>query len=99
MPHFNFRTELLKIVVARVSRQTIDDGYVKCRAALETLFREDDEGQAGLEAMTMISKVLKTRHYQVHPSVNSLFESGLILAHPKFTAFTITERSWSQSIH
>ena len=69
VPHFNFRTELLKIVIARVSRQTADDAFIKCRSALETLFREDEEGRAGLEAVSMISKMLKTRHYQVHPSV------------------------------
>jgi len=69
VPHFNFRSELLKIVVARVSRQTVDDAFIKCRTALETLFREDEEGRAGLEAVSMISKMLKTRHYQVHPSV------------------------------
>lgn len=69
VPHFNFRTELLKIVVARVSRQTADDAFIKCRSALETLFTEDEEGRAGLEAVSMISKMLKTRHYQVHPSV------------------------------
>jgi nucleolar complex protein 3 len=69
VPHFNFRTELLKIVIARVSRQTADDTFIKCRSALETLFTEDEEGRAGLEAVSMISKMLKTRHYQVHPSV------------------------------
>ena len=69
VPHFNFRTELLKIVVTRVSRQTADDAFILCRSALETLFREDEEGRAGLEAVSMISKMLKTRHYQVHPSV------------------------------
>jgi nucleolar complex protein 3 len=69
VPHFNFRSDLLEIVVARVSRQTIDDAFLKSRTALETLFREDEEGRAGLEAVSMISKMLKTRHYQVHPSV------------------------------
>jgi len=73
VPHFNFRTELLKIVVARVSRQAADEAFIKCRSALETLFREDEEGRAGLEAVSMISKMLKTRHYQVHPSVLSPF--------------------------
>src|SRR5271155_2215385 len=73
VPHFNFRTELLKIVVTRVSRQTADDAFILCRSALETLFTEDEEGRAGLEAVSMISKMLKTRHYQVHPSVLSPF--------------------------
>lgn len=73
VPHFNFRTELLKIVIAQVSRRTPDDAFIKCREALETLFREDEDGHAGLEAVSMVSKMVKTRHYKVHPTVSSPF--------------------------
>jgi nucleolar complex protein 3 len=69
VPHFNFRTELLKLVVAQLSRRTQDDVFIKCREALETLFKEDEDGRAGLEAVSMISKMVKTRNYKVHPSV------------------------------
>jgi nucleolar complex protein 3 len=69
VPHFNFRTELLKIVIAQVSRRTPDDAFIKCREALEILFREDEDGHASLEAVSMVSKMMKTRHYKVHPTV------------------------------
>lgn len=71
VPHFNFRTELLKLVIAQVSRRTPDDAFIKCRETLETLFREDEDGRAGLEAVSMVSKMVKTRHYKVHPTVYS----------------------------
>ena len=70
VPHFNFRTELLKVIVAQVSRKAQDEAFVKCREALETLFRDDEDGRAGLEAVSMISKMVKTRNYKVQPSVH-----------------------------
>lgn len=72
VPHFNFRTDLLKIIVAQLSRRQADEAFVKCRNALEALFREDEEGRAGLEAVSMISKMIKSRDYRVHPSVSFL---------------------------
>ena len=69
VPHFNYRTDLLKIVVQQLSRRTADEAFVKCRDAMETLFREDEEGRAALEAVTMISQMVKKRHFKVHPSV------------------------------
>lgn len=69
IPHFNYRTDLLKIIISQLSRRTPDDAFIKCRNALETLFRDDEEGRAALEAVSMISKMAKTRNYKVHPSV------------------------------
>jgi nucleolar complex protein 3 len=70
VPHFNFRTDILKIIVAQLSRHSADAAFVKCREAIETLFKDDEEGRAGLEAVGMISKMVKTRHYKVNPTVN-----------------------------
>jgi hypothetical protein len=98
VPHFNFRTDLLKIVIAQLSRRTADEAFVKCRDAMETLFREDEEGRAGLEAVTMISQMVKKRYYKVHPSVSSHFMT-LTIDHSKSIAFTITDGIGCQSFH
>jgi nucleolar complex protein 3 len=71
VPHFNYRTDVLKIIIAQLSRKTPDDAFIKCREALETLFRDDEEGRAALEAVSMVSKMAKTRNYKVHPSVQA----------------------------
>jgi nucleolar complex protein 3 len=70
LPHFNFRTELLKLIVSQVSRRTPDENFTKCRQALETLFTNDEEGKASLEAVSMISKMIKSRNYKIHPTVH-----------------------------
>ncbi|KAL6851006.1 hypothetical protein ACO1O0_008132 [Amphichorda felina] len=73
VPHFNFRGDLLKILVGKLSKRNIDDDGKKCLEALETLFRDDDEGRPSLEAVSLLSKMMKARGYQVHESVVNLF--------------------------
>lgn len=68
-PHFNFRTEILKVLVAQLSRRNPDEKFLKAREALETLFREDEDGNASLEALSILNKMIKARNYNVHPSV------------------------------
>jgi nucleolar complex protein 3 len=69
VPHFNLRTDLLQIIVHQLSRRTEDEAFRKCQEAITTLFQEDEEGRASLEAVTMISKMAKKRHYKIHPFV------------------------------
>jgi nucleolar complex protein 3 len=75
-PHFNFRTEILKLIVAQLSRRNPDEVFLKAREALETLFREDEDGHAGVEALSILNKMIKARDYNVHPSVKKPF-SGI----------------------
>ncbi|CAH0019015.1 unnamed protein product [Clonostachys rhizophaga] len=80
VPHFNFRGDLLKIIVAKISRRNIDSSGQKCIETLDTLFRDDEEGRASMEAMEMISKMMKARDFQVHESVVNLFLSLRLLS-------------------
>ncbi|KAK3333589.1 nucleolar complex-associated protein-domain-containing protein [Cercophora scortea] len=73
VPHFNFRGELIRILVRKLSARTVDAGFVKCRQALETLFREDEEGRPSLEAVSLLSKMIKARDYHVDETVLNLF--------------------------
>ncbi|CAK7567228.1 MAG: hypothetical protein SEPTF4163_005190 [Sporothrix epigloea] len=73
VPHFNFREDLLKIIAGKLSMRRVDASFVKCRAALETLFREDDEGRPSMEAVAMLSKMMKARDYWVDESVPNTF--------------------------
>ena len=70
VPHFNFRTDLLKIIVSQLSRRTVNESFKKCHEALQTLFNDDEDGKASLEAVSMLSKMVKTRNYKVHPTVS-----------------------------
>ncbi|CAK7264264.1 hypothetical protein SEPCBS57363_000992 [Sporothrix epigloea] len=73
VPHFNFREDLLKIIAGKLSMRRVDASFVKCRVALETLFREDDEGRPSMEAVAMLSKMMKARDYWVDESVPNTF--------------------------
>lgn len=73
VPHFNFRGELLKILVDKLSYNKIDADYTKCRETLETLFRDDEDGTPSLDAVTMLTKMIKARDYHIHESVLNTF--------------------------
>ncbi|KAL6813601.1 nucleolar complex-associated domain-containing protein [Trichoderma camerunense] len=80
VPHFNFRSELLRILVNKLSRKKIDNNSVKCLQALETLFREDEDGKPTMEAVSLLSKMMKARDYEVKESVLNLFLSLRLLS-------------------
>ena len=77
VPHFNLRSDLLKIAIDRLSdrrpKAGEDPNFQTCARALEQLFTEDDEGNASLEAVTMLSKMIKARDYRVNEGVINLF--------------------------
>lgn len=73
VPHFNFRSELLKLVVEVVSVRTVDETFIKCRTALEELFRNDEDGNASLEAVQLMTKMMKAKHFRVDESVLNTF--------------------------
>jgi nucleolar complex protein 3 len=73
VPHFNFRGELLKILVGKLSTRKVDDDFVKCRETIETLFRADEDGTPSLDAVSLLSKMMKGRGYRVDESVLNTF--------------------------
>lgn len=80
VPHFNFRNQLLKIVVERVSVKNVDEIYVGCRTTLEELFRNDDDGSASFEAVQLLAKMLKAKDFNVDESVLNTFLSLRLLS-------------------
>ena len=73
VPHFNFRGDLLRVLVGKLSTQRVDGGFVRCREAIETLFREDEDGNASLDAARMLTKMMKDRDYRIDESVLNTF--------------------------
>lgn len=73
VPHFNFRGELLKILIGKLSTRKVDADFVRCREAMETLFENDEDGVAALEAVTMLTKMMKSRNYHFDESVLNTF--------------------------
>ncbi|KAH8673880.1 nucleolar complex-associated protein [Xylariales sp. PMI_506] len=73
VPHFNFRSDLIKILVGKLSTRKVDDDFEKCLRAIETLFRDDEEGRPAMEAVSVLSKMMRAREYHVDESVLNLF--------------------------
>jgi nucleolar complex protein 3 len=73
VPHFNFRGELLGILIGKLSTRNPDADFVHCRTTMEKLFEEDEEGNVSLEAVTMLTKMMKSRNYHFDESVLNTF--------------------------
>jgi nucleolar complex protein 3 len=79
-PHFNFRTELIKIVMAPLRRRETDNDYERSIQTLEKLFQEDDDGRSSLEVVSLLAKMMRARNYNFHESLLNLFLSLRILS-------------------
>jgi nucleolar complex protein 3 len=73
LPHFNFRSELLKILVNRLSKKSVDADFVKCRDTLEEVFEKDDDGIVSLEAVSLLSRMMRAREFRVDETVLDTF--------------------------
>ncbi|PWY69138.1 nucleolar complex-associated protein 3 [Aspergillus heteromorphus CBS 117.55] len=73
VPHFNFRAELLKILVNRLARRQVDADFAKCRETMEEVFQRDQDGIVSLEAVRMLSKMMKAKEFRMHDSVLDTF--------------------------
>jgi nucleolar complex protein 3 len=73
VPHFNFRGDLVRILVTKLSTKRIDEDYKKCLLLLEELFRNDDDGHPSLDAVTQLTRLIKAKNYNVHESVLNTF--------------------------
>lgn len=73
VPHFNFRGDILKILVGKLSTRKVDADFIKCRETIETLFKEDDDGTSSLDAVSILTKMMKSRGYRIDESVLNTF--------------------------
>ncbi|MCJ1337370.1 hypothetical protein MMC09_002652 [Bachmanniomyces sp. S44760] len=72
-PHFNFRSELLKILVDKLSGKRVDSDFRRCREVLEELFRSDENSTPSLDAVTMLTRMMKARNFHVDEGVLNTF--------------------------
>jgi nucleolar complex protein 3 len=73
VPHFNFRGELLQLIVSKLSGRKVDGDFQTCLQTIETLFRDDDDGHPSLDAVTLLTKMIKGKNYSVHENVLNTF--------------------------
>ena len=73
VPHFNFRAELIVILVNRLAKRQVDADFVKCQETIEEVFARDDDGVVSLEAVRLLCKMMKAKNYRIHESVLNTF--------------------------
>ncbi|KAL8865512.1 MAG: hypothetical protein Q9174_006845, partial [Haloplaca sp. 1 TL-2023] len=73
VPHFNLRSDLIKILVSKLSGKRRDANFIKCLETLEKLFREDEDGDPSLDGVGQITKMMKARDYRTDESVINSF--------------------------
>lgn len=79
IPHFNFRTELLNVLVLELRAKESNTYFRKALETLEKYFDEDEDGSPSLEAVTLLTKMMKGRDYDVREEVlNSFFHLRLL---------------------
>ncbi|KAI3337482.1 nucleolar complex-associated protein 3 [Xylariaceae sp. AK1471] len=72
-PHFNFRSDLINILVWKLSSRRTDKDFEKALSALTTVFTDDEEGRPSFEAVSTLCRMMKAKDYFVHESVINLF--------------------------
>ncbi|KZT61823.1 nucleolar complex-associated protein 3 [Calocera cornea HHB12733] len=71
LTHFNFRTNVMSVVVARISRKSWDANSELCRESIVRVFKDDATGQASLDLVRLLNRMIKERKFRVHPNVLS----------------------------
>ncbi|PPJ54023.1 hypothetical protein CBER1_02983 [Cercospora berteroae] len=73
VPHFNNRGDLIGILVKKLAGRNVTSDFVKCREAIEQLFRDDEEGHASLDVVSQLTTMMKKRDYSIHETVLNTF--------------------------
>jgi len=73
VPHFNFRGQLLEILVGKLSQRVIDQDFQRSVETFEKLFEVDEDGNASMEAVALLTKMMKAKNYDVDQAVLNTF--------------------------
>merc|ERR1711939_791534 len=80
VPHFNCRTELLNVLVHELASREASPDFVKCIETLEKFFANDDDGAPSLEAVGLLTKMMKAKDYRIREEVlNTFLQLRLLL--------------------
>ncbi|KIO27504.1 hypothetical protein M407DRAFT_232764 [Tulasnella calospora MUT 4182] len=69
LTHFNYRVNIMNSVVAYLSKKSWDSASDTCLNSIISVFRNDANGSASLELVRLLNRMIKERHYRVHPNV------------------------------
>ncbi|KAG8897066.1 hypothetical protein FRB99_008473, partial [Tulasnella sp. 403] len=71
LTHFNYRVNIMNSVVAYLSKKSWDKNSAMCLESIISVFRNDRFGTPSLELVRLLNRMIKERHFRVHPNVLS----------------------------
>ena len=72
-PHFNFRCNIMGVVVKQMNNRQNDEISAACCGAMEALFASDGQGEVALEGARLVAKMIKDRNFSVRAEVLRAF--------------------------
>lgn len=79
--HFNFRSNILQIVVRQMNNKQCVEVGDACCDAVTCVFQHDAQGDIALEATRLVAKMCKERNFNVRPAVLQTFLSLPLRVH------------------
>lgn len=70
--HFNFRTNLIGSLVSQLSRRGWNGDSQQCAESLVEVLQRDLTGEASLEVVRLLNRMIKERNYQINAKVLNL---------------------------
>jgi len=80
-PHFNFRSNILRVVVRQMNFGKSEEISEACCSAVEYLFLNDAQGDVALEAARLVCKLIRDRNFHVKARVLHTFLSLPLRVH------------------
>ena len=72
-PHFNYREELLRLIIGQLSGHTMTEDRKRCIDSIVAVFQKDEDGRSSLDTVRLIHKMLKDRHFSANEEVINTF--------------------------
>lgn len=79
--HFNFRSNLLAMIMRQINNGQCEEVSNACCAAVEHIFANDVQGEIALEATRLLSKAIRDRGFKVRGPVLKTFLSLPLRVH------------------
>ena len=67
--HFNFRSNILSIVVRQMNNRMCDQVSIACCRAVEYVFEKDAQGEVSMETARLVAKIVKEYRGALRPGV------------------------------
>ena len=80
-PHFNFRSNILAVVIRQMNNRQCEEVGDACCASVQHIFATDTQGEVALEAARLVAKLAKDKQFRIRAAVLRTFVSLPLKVH------------------